>query len=390
MREPSDHEGPLALAGEDSAARTEHGMQAVVDDGLPSIRAGNDDFSVEARGNFSAADAEGYLPTPESEMLRVRLQSFEGPLDLLLFLVQGHALDVLTVPLKGIVEQYLRVLDNMRELNLDVAGEFLVMAAQLAHLKSRMLLPREERPRESPFEPDPRTGLVRRLLEYQRFKDAALALDALPHLGRDVFARPLLPAQYDGVVDEPVEQGPELTEVDPIELIRLYNGVVQRQQKFVVHEVLVERISVGARINELVDVFSSTQRTRREAGLQTGGVHSFAELVDRVGPRTRRSVIVTFLSLLEMARLKLVRLRQDPESGAIDVEPVLDNLASTEQDGALKEQIASVDEFGGDGDDSVDDSVDDRVDDREQRASMTAGDAQRGARSGSFRGEAKS
>ncbi|MBM4281772.1 MAG: segregation/condensation protein A [Deltaproteobacteria bacterium] len=330
----------------DSSVPARNRASVLSDEGLPVVRAGNDDFSVEARGTFSSADATGYLPTPDSELLRVRLSSFEGPLDLLLFLIEGHALNILDIPLKVIVVEYLKVLDDMRELNLDVAGEFLVMAAQLAHIKSKLLLPRQERPREPDAEADPRADLVRRLLEYQRFKDAAQALDALPQLGRDAFARPPLPPQYDDVVDEPKDTGLQLAEVDPLDLIRLFDAILKRQQRLVVHEVLVERMSVGARINELVDVFTGTAATRVAAGVGAGSVFTFAELVDHFGPRTRRGVIVTFLSILEMARLKLVRLRQDPESLSIDVEPVLDNLAAEDDDGALKERLLAVDEFG--------------------------------------------
>jgi segregation and condensation protein A len=340
MTESSDPPGSPAPPGADNAARL-----PVVDDGLPVIRAGNDDFSVEARGTFTPADAEGYLPTPESELLRVRLQSFEGPLDLLLFLIEGHAIDILDIPIKVIVVEYLKILDSMRELNLDVAGEFLVMAAQLAHIKSGMLLPRDERPKAPEAEADPRADLVRRLLEYQRFKEAAQALDALPQLGRDAFARPPLPAQYDALVDEPKDPGLQLVDVDPLDLIRLYDAVLKRQQKLVVHEVLVERISVGARINELVDIFTDTAAVRAAAGVAGGGAFTFAELVDRFGPRTRRGVIVTFLSILEMARLKLVRLQQDQETLALDVVPVLDNLHA--EDDATRAGLASVDEFGG-------------------------------------------
>lgn len=305
---------------------------------LVDVRAGNDDYNVMARGTFTEKDTEGYLPSPESDLLRVRLSAFEGPLDLLLFLIEKHTLDILDIPIKVVVVEYLKVLDEMREFNLDVAGEFLVMAANLAHIKSKMLLPKEERPKEPTPEADPRADLVRRLLEYQRFKDAAQRLDALPHLGRDVYGRPLVPAQYDEPVIEIKEVGLNLAEVDPLELIRLFDGILKRQQKIVVHEVLVERISVGARINEMVDIFTGARD--RES-------FSFAELVDRFGPRTRRGVIVSFLSMLEMARLRLVRLRQDPDTLAISVMPQHANLKSDDDDVILSQKLASVDEFEG-------------------------------------------
>lgn len=314
-----------------------HSSADDVDERLPLVRAGNDDFSINAHGTFSAQDAAGYLPTPESELLRIRVESFEGPLDLLLFLIEKHALNVLDIPIKVIVIEYLRILDDMSDLNLDVAGEFLVMAAQLAHIKSRLLLPREERPAEQTPELDPRADLVRRLLEYQRFKDAAARLDELPQLGRDVFARALVPAQYDAFVEEPKEQELNLADVDPLELIRLLDAILRRQQKTVVHEVLVERIGVGARINELVDVF---------CGARDRLIFSFAELVDHFGPRTKRGVIVTFLAVLEMARLRLVHLRQDVDN-AISVVPVHDNLRGDDDDVVLTQRLDTVDEFGG-------------------------------------------
>ena len=328
---------------------------------LPAVRAGTEDFNVIAHGTFSEKDTEGYLPSPESELLRIKIdrlddtrkraprleaeakkgrrELFEGPLDLLLFLIEKHALDILDIPIRVIVVEYLKVLDEMREFNLDVAGEFLVMAAHLTQLKSKMLLPKEERPKEPTPELDPRADLVRRLLEYQRFKEAAARLDELPQLGRDVYARPLVPAQYDGAVEEPKEEGLNLAEVDPLELIRLFDGILKRQQKIVVHEVLVERISVGARINEMVDVFT---------GSRDRDVFTFAELVDRFGPRTRRGVIVCFLSMLEMARLRLVHLRQDPETMAISVAPRHENLRSDDDtDVVLSQKLATVDEFDG-------------------------------------------
>lgn len=319
--EPASEPGPEVRAASDVSTRAR-----------PVIKAGNVDLYVEARGSFAEGDVAGYMPSPESDKLRVSLESFEGPLDLLLYLIEKHALDVFDIPIKMIVAEYMGALDDMRGFNLDVAGEFLMMAAQLAHMKSKMLLPREHRPKEAEPELDPRAALVRRLLEYQRFKDAAARLDALPALGRDVFVRPLAPVLYDAAVEEPVEDvrtALNLSGVDIFDLIRLLDQMLKRQQKLVIHEVLVERISVGARINELVDLFTTR---RPERGF------SFAELCDAFGPRTRRGVIVTFLSVLEMTRLKLIRVEQ-AETGAISILPMGENLRSS--DAAL----GTVDEF---------------------------------------------
>jgi segregation and condensation protein A len=306
--------------------------------GLPTVRAGTEDFYVEAKGDLTEKDVAGYVPSPESDQLRVKLEQFEGPFDLLLHLIDKNTFDIFDIPIKQVVAEYMKVLDDMRELNLDVAGEFLVMAAQLAHIKSKMLLPREERPKEPVPEQDPRAELVRRLLEYQRFKDAAARLDQLSQLGRDVFERPTTTVLYDGYVEAPVEDiktALNLAEIDIFDLIRLLDQMLKKQQKLVVHEVLVERISVGARINEIVDLITS----QRDA---LDKPYTFVELCDKFG-RTKRSVIVTFLSLLEMTRLKLVKIGQD-DQGAIAVLPVVENLRADED--IIKNALASVDEFG--------------------------------------------
>lgn len=298
-------------------------------DPRPTIKAGTEDLYVEARGEFAEGDVAGYVPSPESDQLRVNLQQFEGPLDLLLHLIHGNALEIFDIPIKGIVAEYMKVLDDMRELNLDVAGEFLVMAAQLAHIKSKMLLPKEERPKEAEPELDPRAALVRRLLEYQRFKEAAFALDARPMLGRDVYGRPHTRIIYDAHVEEPVEDiktSLNLAATDVFDLIRLFDQMLKKQQQLVVHEVIVERISVGARINEMVDLLQT------HAGAGRGW--SFAELCDAFGPRTKRGVIVTFLSILEMTRLRLIRLEQS-EDGHISIHPNEDNLRADDVNAAI-------------------------------------------------------
>jgi segregation and condensation protein A len=338
---PAAAEAQLAAAAqpEGLAPSERAGADGVIVEGLPSFRAGPTEFSVEARGKFSDKELSGYVPSPESEQLSVKLTQFEGPLDLLLHLLGNQALHVFDIPIAKIVVTYMRALDDMRELNLDVAGEFLVMAAQLAHIKSKMLLPKEERPKDDEPEGDPRADLARRLLEYQRFKDAASKLDAIPQLGRDVFSRPAQPVRFDGPIgDFPVDIYTQLNlaESDPFDLIRLFDEMLRKQQKIVVHEVLVERISVGARLTELVDLVTD------------GSARSFAFLCDQFGPRTRRNVIVTFLSVLEMTRLRLVRVCQ-AEDGSIEIHPILENLRTDEEQ--LKNTLGDVQEFDGAADD---------------------------------------
>ncbi len=337
-------------------------VEPVVLEGLPSFRAGTQELSIEARGKFTDKDVSGYVPSADSEQLLVRLNQFEGPLDLLLHLLDKHALNIFDIPIKTIVQEYMKVLDQMRDpapagdkgdksgggdFNLDIAGEFLVMAAQLAHIKSKMLLPKEERAKDDDAGVDPRADLVRQLLEYQRFKAAAIRLDELPHLGRDFFARPDGRVQYDGPVAEvagDIHAQLNLAEIDPFELIRLFGAMLKKQQKLVVHEVLLERISVGARINEIVDIVGD------------GRDHSFAELCDRFGARTRKNVIVTFLAVLEMTRLKLTRVVQD-DDGTIMIQPVMDNLRADED--ALKAALGNVEEFEKPADGAADGAADD-------------------------------
>lgn len=320
----TDKPTPDAMSADTPAAPDAQAMPAP--DARPTIKAGTEDLYVEARGEFAEGDVAGYVPSPDSDQLRVHLTQFEGPLDLLLHLIEKHALEVFDIPIKMVVAEYMKVLDEMRELNLDVAGEFLLMAAQLAHIKSKMLLPKEERPKEAEPELDPRAALVRRLLEYQRFKDAAFAMDARPMLGRDVFARGGRRIEFDEHVDAPVEDiktALNLAATDVFDLIRLFDQMLKKQQKLVVHEVLVERISVGARINEMVDLLQTHPRG-----------WSFAELCDSFGPRTKRGVIVTFLSILEMTRLKLIRILQS-EDGHITINPVEDNLRADDVTGSI-------------------------------------------------------
>ena len=152
----------------------------------------------------SLSDDVGDLdPGALRDAFRIQLPNFEGPLDLLLHLIREHKLDIFDIPLALITEKYLAHLELMRKLNLDVAGEFILMAATLAHLKSRMLLPRVESQAVEEEEPgaDPREELVRRLLEYQKYKEAAGALGEQPILDRDVFPRRAPPPE------SPVQRG---------------------------------------------------------------------------------------------------------------------------------------------------------------------------------------
>jgi segregation and condensation protein A len=228
-----------------------------------------------------------------ADAFRIALPNFEGPLDLLLHLIREHRLDILDIPISLITDKYLEHLKLMREVNLDIAGEFLVMAATLLHLKSRMLLPKEE-PKLDELAaqekgPDPRAELVRRLLEYQKYKDAADQLFGHDLLDRDVFPRRVQMAK---VPFDAEEIG--LQEISVFKLIEALDRVLKALEPKLQHEVTRDRLSLSAAMHQIANK------------LRTGERVAFISLFD--GIRTRSSVVITFIALLEMAKLKLIRL----------------------------------------------------------------------------------
>ena len=231
----------------------------------------------------------------------VKLDVFEGPLDLLLFLIRKHEVDIHDIPIALITQQYLDAIELMKELNLDVAGEFIVMAATLIHIKSKMLLPRPETAAAvEGEEEDPRDALVRRLLEHEKFKAAAGLLHEREQLRAAQWQRP----------DERVaaiagdEYEPEL-EVDLFSLLSAFQAVVQRAKLRPKVLLPPEQMPVEVRIEQLLVRLSETEAC--------GFEDLFADCNDRGG------LIVTFLALLEMIRLKLVRVFQQGTFGAIRV-----------------------------------------------------------------------
>jgi segregation and condensation protein A len=235
---------------------------------------------------------------------QIKLHMFEGPLDLLLHLIREHQIDILDIPIAAITEEYLRYIAVMQELDLDVAGEYLLMAATLIHIKSKMLLPPEETIEgEEPAEDDPRAELVNRLLEYKRFKEAAQTL------GLFESETALLHTRGAPGMDLEVE-GP--LQVSMVELLRAFRDVLTRVDKAAPLEITPEEINVGQRIVLLVD------RLATESPVEFGRL--FGESTRRV------EVIVTFLALLELLRRRLATARQSDVMGPImiyrTVEPV--------------------------------------------------------------------
>ncbi len=233
------------------------------------------------------------------EAYPVHLDTFEGPLDLLLHLIKRNEVSIYDIPILLITRQYLEYLDLMQELNLDVAGEFLVMAATLIHIKSRMLLPRPDPTQDDPEE-DPREALMRRLLEHQKFKAAAELLHERETLRSAQWTRP------DGPIAEIAGESPEPEiEVDLFSLITAFRAVVERAKQRPRVYLPSEQIPIEDRIEQLMAKLSDTEAC--------GFEDLFADV------QTRAGLIVTFLAMLEMIRLKLIRVFQSGALGPIRV-----------------------------------------------------------------------
>jgi segregation and condensation protein A len=231
----------------------------------------------------------------------VKLSNFEGPLDLLIHLIKEHEVNIHDIPIALITAQYLEAIALLQELDLDIAGEFLVMAATLIHIKSKMLLPRPDTAAGVDGEAeDPRDALVRRLLEHEKFKAAAGLLHEREQLRAAQWLRP------DGRVAEiaGADYEPEI-EVDLFSLLTAFQAVVQRLKQRPKVRLPPEQLSVEARIEQLLERLSETHAC--------GFEDLFADAHDRAG------LIVTFLALLEMIRLKLVRVFQSGTFGPIRV-----------------------------------------------------------------------
>ena len=258
------------------------------------------------------------------DAFRIALPNFEGPLDLLMHLIREHKLDILDIPMALITEKYLAHIQAMREINLDIAGEFLVMAATLLHLKSRMLLPREDLPAgqdsvELVQERDPRAELVRRLLEYQKYRAAADQLALNPILDRDVFPRRV------AVEEVPLEEEEVgLQEISIYKLIEALDRVLMALEPKRQHEVTREHLSLSVAMYRIAD------KIRAEG---KGHAVLFLGLFD--GARVRSDVVITFLALLEMCKLKLLRVFQAEGSDDILISEKGDALADFGTEGGV-------------------------------------------------------
>ena len=251
-------------------------------------------FAVVEGSPITEMPRDLYIPP---HALEVFLEAFEGPLDLLLYLIKRQNLDILDIPIAEVTRQYMAYIDLMQDMRLELAAEYLVMAAMLAEIKSRMLLPRPESIHD---EDDPRAELIRRLQEYERYKQAAEHLDLLPRLGRDV---------YEAGIDAPhvkVEKVYPAVSLD--DLLFALRDVMSRAVMFSSHHVQLEPLSVRARMSQILD------------SLRGHSYQEFSSLF--TAEEGRRGVVVALLAILELVREALIELVQARPYGVIHIKAV--------------------------------------------------------------------
>lgn len=251
------------------------------------------------------------------EEYKVQLEVFEGPLDLLLYLIRKNEVDIYDIPIGAIAKQYLDYLDLMKMLDLNIAGDFIVMASTLMVIKSRMLLPVDDRPEEElDEEDDPRFDLVRQLVEYKKFKDAAGYLEELEHLQENVFARE----------GEHLELGPQpdvnFSEVGIFDLITSLNQALARVQE-TPGEIFAERYTVAEKVDAIMDMTL--------AGRTVSVTNLFHSM------QTRQEIVCTFLAMLELIKLNELTVAQDAHFGEIVVR-------RTEMEEARQQLLSSLNE----------------------------------------------
>lgn len=256
-------------------------------------------LSIQPELPLAIVRGEAVLQRPEDlfippDALEVLLEAFEGPLDFLLYLIRKHKFDIVDLPINEITLQYMEYIELMQELNFELAAEYLVMAAMLAEIKSRLLLP--QRPSDTPEEVDPRAELVRRLQAYEQFKQAASGLDELPRDERDFFgANAALPDSFAPFVIEP--------DVSLAELLGALSDVLKRVKEHAHHHITREQLSTRERMSHILELL------RQQQYLQF--IECFQLTEGRAG------VVVSFLAVLELVKEKLVLLEQVQPYGQI-------------------------------------------------------------------------
>jgi len=256
------------------------------------------------------------LDTPDRRVVsmsyKVKLNVFEGPLDLLLYLIQKHEIDIYDIPIALITREYLEYLDLMKTLNLDVAGEFLVMAATLTQIKSRMLLPPEETDEEEEGGVDPRQELIERLLEYKKYKEAAHSLKDQENLWIDSYA-------FGSADHAKEEREVVLINLNLMDLIEAFRNVLNKASTDDVHEITVDAMTIKEKISWIMETLEYRESIR------------FEDLFHETP--TRHEIILTFLALLEIIRLRLVRIEQTDRFGPIRIQKAVNEQEKPPKDG---------------------------------------------------------
>ena len=241
----------------------------------------------------------------------VKLEVFEGPLDLLMHLIRKNEINIYDIPISLVTQQYLEYIDLMKDLNLEIAGEFLLMAATLTHIKSKMLLPREEKADEDEESEDPRAELIRKLLEYKSFKEVAEELGKREDTWRDIFYNP---------PDKSMEGEDEVfIEVGLFELLEAFRDVLEQIPDKRYMEIVPDELTVRGRMTAIIEKLDAAAAE---------GV-TLLTLIEE--DCTRRTIVVTFLALLELARLRLIKLLQVSSSETIRVYRNEDSRADSDE-----------------------------------------------------------
>ena len=280
IQEPGSEQNP----GTAAAAEAEAATAAPQQEEMP--------FAIVQGQAVTELPKDLYIPP---DALEVILEAFEGPLDLLLYLIKRQNLDILNIPVFQITQQYMHYVELMKSLNLELAAEYLVMAALLGEIKSRSLLPRQEEAEDD--ELDPRAELIRRLQEYERYKKAAEDIDELPRVGRDTFVSQVQPPDYKREKPHP--------EVDLREVLLAFREVLHRADMFESHQVQLEKLSTRERMAQVLDQIKEQK---------------FVPFVSLFHVEEGRlGVVVTFLAVLELVKESLLELVQSDAFGPIHV-----------------------------------------------------------------------
>ncbi len=290
---------PLAPDAEavESVAKQVEGASAPVSPGLQALRSMG---AQQGEMPFAVVDGQAITELPQDlyippDALEVFLEAFEGPLDLLLYLIKRQNLDILEINVANITQQYMQYVDRMDAVHFELAAEYLLMAAMLAEIKSRMLLPRSTELDED--EEDPRAQLIRRLQEYERFKQAAEDIDEMPRLGRNIYEANAAPPDIDKTRPEPV--------VDMKELLLAISEVFRRADMYESHHIYKEKLSTRERMSQVLAALSNSQFVPF--------VSLFTVTEGRLG------VVVTFLAVMELIKESLIEIVQTESFGPIHI-----------------------------------------------------------------------